>query len=487
MAKCIGSVDEWRPKRVEIENPDFDVENVRQGESLLRARLERTQPLLLDIASDYIKIRQSALTDDFKIDCSQVQDSLVDKLEKLQSEILSVIGCISKSQAIRSTKHRYYILFSYGTIEKIQQLLQVVGRLSEIDQKLYNEEHRKLLISDESITIHSLTLIWTAVIYIIDQFCQHANPIFNTEEEPEEYDFIGQLEFFTSHHQHSKILLMDLTITSWIKFNRLVKFDDLVEALPFLCPCHCKIYLKTLKAMTKDDQKPTNIIRELLSLILDHQSRPSMLTLSARRYGVVPLEPCYVGSDVNELAYFIIWHLYSLSRLVNKEQRSLITECKPILESCFDMAMKIFLPRESQQQLRCESSDFRLSPHQQERFKLMLLMLNSWCEKNQDHFSTLTKIFSFFLKHWDLFCGHYFDLADFTINGLTIFQLFTKLYTEAIPTYTSDGQAVADTKQKPTKDEEHLMTTWNEILSKVQIVKNPQQQQQPSASSSKSV
>lgn len=477
MAKCIGSVDEWKPKVIDIENPDFDVENVRQGEQILKARLARIHPLLLDIANDYIQIKQSALIDDFKVDCSQVQDALVVKLEKLQSEVLSVIKGISKSQVTRSTTHRYYILFSYATIEKIQQLLQIVGRLSEIDQKLFNEEQRKLLISDESIAIHSLTLIWTAVIKIIDEFRQQSNPVFNTEEDPQEYDFIDQLEFSTSHLQHCKILLMDLTITSWIKFNRLVKFDDLVENLPFLCRCHCRLYFKTLKQASVHNQKATNIIAELLPLILDHQSRPSMLTLSVRRAGIVPLEPCYVGSDSIELAYFIVWHLYSLSRLVNNEQRPLVGECKPILESSLDTAMKMFLPRVTQQQ------DFRLSPHQGERLKLVLLMLNSWCEKNPDHFSTLTRVMAFFLDHWDTLGNHYFNLPDFTINGLTIFQLLTKLYTEAIPTYTTDGQAavVVESNNELTNDQQDLMNIWKQILAKIE----PPTKNQPKPGSSK--
>lgn len=468
MAKCVGSVDQWKPKIVELEQPEFNVDNVRVGESLLNSRLEETFPLLLNIANDYIQIKQSALFDDFKLDCSQVQDALVTKLEKLQSDVSSVIHCISTSNLITSTKHRYFILFSYGIIERLQKLLQIVGRLSEIDQRLYNEEHRKLLISEESIAIHSLTSIWTAVIKIISDLCQSAHLVFNSDQQPQEYDFIGQLEFFTAHLQYTKILLMDMIITSWIKFNRLVKFDDLVNGLPFLCPCHCKVYFRTLQAASQN-VKDTNLLNDMLPLILDHQSKPSMMTHSARRTGIVPQEPCFVGTSSIELAYFIVWHLYSLSRFVSNEQRPLVSSCRDILESSFEIAMSLFLPTSNHQ---VTSDGFRLSPNQEERFKLMFLMLNSWCEKNSNNLSLLIRAFSFIDKHWDLFGDKYFDRVGFTIGGLTMFQLFTKLFNEAIPIYTTDGAAAKNNERTATKDEQELTDIWNRYLNRVQPVAN---------------
>ena len=476
MAKCVGSNIDWQPEIVELEDSDkFLVDNARLGESVLNSKLDTlANDLLLDIANDYVSIRQSALFDDFKLDCSLIQRALAQKLDKLNSELSSLIHCIINSKLSNATKHRYFILVTYGGIERFQRLLQIVGRLSEIDQKLYNEEHRKLLVSEESIAIHSLTSIWTAIISIVGNFCDAAEKLFNNEQNENEYDFIDELEFATTHLQYSKIYLMDMIITSWIKFNRLIKYEDLANGSPFLCQCHFKTYARTL-LVCSENGKNLSVLSEMLPLILDHKSKPSMMTHSARRTGVVPLDPCYVNSNQEDLAYFIVWHLYSVSlKLPPKSNlRPILFKCNPIMESCFKLAMRLFMPSPSQP---LSSECFRLSPHQSERFKLILSMLNGWCERTEGTIGLKIQMFKFMDDNWPIFGSNYFNNSDFAINDLTIFQLFTKLFNEALPMYATHGKPAASDEGLTPKERE-LSELWDSLLNRLNQPKATAQKQ----------
>ncbi|CAA3006402.1 Hypothetical predicted protein [Olea europaea subsp. europaea] len=467
MAKCIGSVNKWTPKCTVLKNPDFLVADVRQGDSLLKKRVESSEPLILDIANDYFRIKQSALADEdrYKLDCSQTRDSLTSKLEQLLEETTSVVSCISSSSSlIASTKHRYFIQYTYGVIEKLEQLMQIVGRLSEIDQTLFLEEQRQLLISDHSITLHSMVSIWTAAIEILKFFCRLAPQVFNSNpEEPDEYDFLDQLEFSSARVRFARALLMDFTITSWIKFNHLVKYEDLIKGLPFLCQCQMKTFFNTLLLATnaKADETPEDKLETFMydtyHSILDHQCRPSMMTMSARRFGIIPLEPCHAKANQSDLAYFLIWHIYSVSRYAKEDtMKHLIEPAHKILYKSFSIVRGSFIPSSSQVQ--------RLSPHQEERFKLLFYMLSHWIEKFRKDAKLLCQILEF-AKSVDgtVKEANYMDNKDFTINGLTLFHLFTKLFNDTIPDYgsTTNGD---NEKQAYGENELKLIQIWNGIL-----------------------
>jgi hypothetical protein len=375
MAKCIGSVNKWTPKEIQLDDTSFLLEDVRQGERLLKQRVETTAQLLLDIANHFVMIKSSALDGDFKIDCSQVQDGLVGRLERLLNEATSVVGCISNSKLISSTKHRYFIQFTYGLIERLEQLVQTVGRLGDVDQRIYMEEQRNLLVSDESIVLHTLTSIWTAIIALLESFCSSAQPVFNPNpDEPNEYDFLEQLEFSTARDSFCKALIMDLIITSWIKFNRLVRYDDLVKSHPFLCQCQMQTFLNVISSLTKDTESKDcyasddNLLVDMLQCILDYKCKPSMMTISLNRFAILPLEPCYAQSSQPELAYFVVWYLYSMARIARSiAVKRLVIKCQAIFDDSCKTAKVPF-----------ETNNGPLSPHQKERLQLLEYMIKSW-------------------------------------------------------------------------------------------------------------
>lgn len=378
MAKCIGSINKWTPKDVQLDDTSFLAENVRVGESLLKKRIEKMTGLLMDIANHFTMIKSSALSDEFKIDCGQVQDGLVNRLEMMLNEASSVVGRIASSSLISSTKHRYFIYFTYGLIEKLEQLVQTVGRLGDVDQKLYMEEQRNLLVSDESIALHSLTSIWTAIIELLDTFCRYAQPVFNPNpDQPDEYDFLDQLEFSTARDNFCNALLMDLTITSWIKFNRLVKYDDLIKGQPLLCQCQMQTFLSLLASNTKTDDCQNgygslaeNPLCDMLHCILDYTCKPSLMTMALNRFAIIPLEPCYALACKSDLAYFVVWHLYSMARVARDATiKRMIVLCRDVFDSSSKIAKEPF---------ETTGNNSALSPHQKERFQLLEYMIKSW-------------------------------------------------------------------------------------------------------------
>ena len=379
MAKCIGSVSKWTAKEFELKDTNFLVDNVRVGEGLLKERVERMAESLMDIANHYNMIRNSALYENFQMNCTQVQDGLLSRLETFLNEATSVIGCISRSTVISSTKHRYFIQFTYGLIEKLERLVQSIGRLGDADQRLYMGDFRSMLVSDESIALHSLVSIWTAIIELLDTICRSAQPVFNPNpDEPDEYDFLDQLEFSTARNNFSRALLMDLTITSWIKFNMLVKYDDLVTAQPLLCQCQMQVFLrlisflainlKPVEGQPETESPVLNPLRDMLMCILDYTSKPSLMSISVHRFAIIPLEPCYASARKQDLAYFVVWHLYSMARAVrNPAVKQMVAACRNIFDDSAKVARESF-----------ETSNGALSPHQKERLQLLEYMTKSW-------------------------------------------------------------------------------------------------------------
>lgn len=369
MAKCIGSISDWTPKISQPQTNDlnFLIEDTTKGEEYLRNKLEDVTTSILDIANYFLLIKQTIVSDGIKLNSTEVRDCLIASLRQLNLDTYQITNDICNSKLSSPTKHRYFILYSCGVIAKLQQLLQVVGRLSELDQRIYLEEQQNLFISDESIIIHSLTSIWTATITIMNNFREPSRAMFSEEGESEadEYNFVDQMEFSTSGYLYARIFVMDLLITSWIQFNRLVKFDDLVKGLPFLCPCHCKAFFTTIKSFGQEDQH--KVLAELLPLIIDYQSKPSFMTESIRQCNIVPFEPCYSLCDQQSLAYFVVWNIYAISRIVKQADKVMITNCKDILDSSSSIAMKQF-------EAITEQPGYKLSPHQEERHKLLTHM-----------------------------------------------------------------------------------------------------------------
>lgn len=463
MAKCVGFVYDipiFTPQ--EQCDTTFVPSDLRSGENAINKRLSELEELVLDIASDYTLIKQST-TDGDKWDYSQIQDAMTRKFSNLYVKSVDLIPKINSSDLLQDTKHRFFILLTCGIVNKLQHLLQIVGRLSELEQKLYLEEQRKPLISEESATIHSLTFVWCSAIQLMARLHELSYDMF--KDKSAEYDFIESLESSTAVFHYSEIFLMDLTIVSWIQFNRLMKYEDLINSSPFLCPCHFKVYIKILNVASKNLTN-SSIISTITPLIIDYRSKPSALTRSIRSYEMIPFEPFYSKYEQSDLAYFVIWHLYSLSRKVFDEIKPLLHECSGIMESSLKIAMSQFVPT-------TQTDEFRLSPHQEERFKLIFVMINHWSEKMNQSERIIRQIFLFFDTNWTLFGPSYYDNSNLRIEGLTIFQLFTKMINEIVPHYTTDGQAKLQDEKELSQDKKDLLQVWNRLLVKDKVNPKP--------------
>lgn len=462
MAKCVNSTIDIRiPDEQDDEDISFDVGDVKSGENLVDSRLKEISEICLSIAHDFSLIKLSTSGSSEKWDSLQIQRSLTIKLESLFAKTIGFIRKFTCSNLLPTTRQRFFIVFSSGVIHKLKGMLQIVGRLSELDQTyIYLEEQRKPLISEESATIHSLTCIWSGTLKLMAKLKELSCDAFKDQDD--DCDFADTLDVSTCPPLYAEIFLMDMTITSWIQFNRLVKYDDLINSLPFLCPCHAKVYFMILNLASKD-KTHLRILSEILPLILDYKSKPSVMTQSIRNFDIVPHEPCYSKSDRSDLAYFIVWHLYSLSRKASQNISPFLNDCNGILETCLKNALSQFV-------YPVEDPDFRLSPHKEERFKLILAMVSRWCEKNPRSERLINQLFVFFDTNWVAFEANYYDNPNFRVDGLTVFQLFTKMIQEISPFYTADGQAMPRNEKELTKDQKSLLGSWDRLLAK----NNPQ-------------
>lgn len=477
MAKCVASVTVWQSKYTELPG-DFEPlsnakDDVNAGEAILNQRLDKIGDLIFEIGNEYLLIRLSAANIEERWDCTKAQSTIITKLELMISETTSVIEEIcTLTDLMPASRQRYFIHFTCSTVHKLKQLLQIVGRLSDLDSNLYYEESLKPLVSEQSMAIHSLTSIWSATISLMANFDEPARQvIFKSQFESDEYNFLEELDFFTAGFEHARIFLMDLVISSWIKFNRLVKYDDLVKGYPFLCPCHTKHFLITLDIALKS-RPDLDILCELLQLVIDYQSRPSLMTQSIKRTDVVPMQPIYVETDHFTRSYFVSWHLYSLSKILTKEaHKNLLIQCFELLDDCHDTISTHYSVCDQQ------AANLRLSPHREERFKLVFHMLNHWCELLPTHsVKLMVRMFSLFDEHWQHLGNNYFDKSYFRVQGLTIFQLFTKLLNDynksklgQAEQEAADATSEANKNNRPqlSQDELKLNAVWDRLLSRI--------------------
>lgn len=364
MAKCIGFITDWKIKTTEpTSDHDFLIDDATKGEEFLGKKLEYVTSSVFNIAESYTLIEQTIESNGLKVNCTEVRDYLMSELKQLNLDTHQTTDNVSKSKLSLLTKQKYFILYSSGVIAQLQQLLQLVGRLSGLEQKIYLSEQQNLFISDESMVIHALASVWSASINIMYNLQTSGRILFEeADSDPDDYSFADQMEFSTSCNHYAKVFIMDLLITSWTQFNRLVKFDDLVKGMPFLCMCNCKLFFTTLRLFGEEERN--RLLSEMLPLIIDYQKQPSMMSESLRQHNIVPLEPCYISSDQQALAYFVVWNIYALSRIVKPVDRPMISNCKKILESSYSIAMKQF-------EAIIDQPGFQLSPHQEERHKLL--------------------------------------------------------------------------------------------------------------------
>lgn len=482
MAKCIASRTDWRVNKIQLDDISFITDTAKAGEKILNSRLTEIKYITRSICKDYFKIKNSTRHEDDRCDCYQTHDDLINKLDNLLTEVPSVIDHIIKSNLMTVSKHRYFLHFSHGVIEKVKQMLMIVGRLNDLDQEIYLKEQHKSLISNESIVIHSLVEIWSASIEIMRSFRASAEELFDKEFQSEDYNFIKESDFYTLSTKYSQIFLADLIITAWFQFNRLVKYNDFLKGLTFLCPCNGKTFSRILRIILDDGDN--EFLLKLLASIRENDKyscdSTMLQTETIREMNTIPMLPCYSRIDDKVLAYFRIWFIYSLLRILSKSTEEgdlkILAKCDTILLSAFDTVMQQYIPAPNS-----DKHTFRLSPNQEEKFKLMFAMLDRWCDTYKKSIALITKMFTYFDTNWTPLGDRYFDDTDHRIEGLTIFQLFTKLVYEAIPIrIDQDGHATKGCDQDGdrknlTSEEKKLDDIWTKLLDRIsQKSKNPQ-------------
>lgn len=422
MAKCVGWNIDWAsclaaaapvvdPITSEPCEP-YSKENTAEGERSLRTKLDQLADTISSIGVEYVLIRNSVRSDGSKINCNEVQDLLVTQLKQVYQQVVSVADSIATAATLEHrTKQRYFLYYTCEIVDKLQGLLIMVGRLSELDQPIFDEDHRKSLICEESTTIHALATIWAGAIKIMGSIQPSHRKMIEIrkqkelaeqaaaaqvqsnvgdaydDDEDEDTDYIKEMDFYTAHIRYAEVFMMDLVITSWLQFNRLVRYDDLLKGCPFLCQCQCKAFFRVM------DLVDAKLLDDLMHLVMDYQSKPSYETISVRQYGPLPIDPIYRLSDRRDLAYFVVWHFCGLLRFAKTDKHvEAITRCSDTFEKALREALQLF-PHDP---TSGQTLDF-LSPHQEERLKLLIVLVHRWCEKD-------TKRKEAIMKHIQLVC-----------------------------------------------------------------------------------
>lgn len=376
MAKCVGSDTHWKDQPTINHNAGYINNDISAAEKELNSQLKRVDRYASSISNGFLLLRTATLSDEIKLNCGQVQKALSENLRKLHHSVSTINNSIAESSLSHSRKLKYFLHFSCGVVARVQELLRVVGRIIELETIIFEEEYRRPLISEESATIHSLKMIWTVSIRIMYSFDKPRSTILNCKQlqtesgNDEDTDYIREMDFFNAYILYSEVLLMDLLSTSWIQFNRLVRYDDLERSNPFLCPCNCKAFLETLELVN------TDTLNDLLNLILDYQAKPALLTANIRRVAVVPFEPFQALCDERDLAYFVVWNLCALSRLTRTDKQiEAVAKCSDTFEKALIKAVDLF-PHDPSTGQTLKT----LSSHQEERLKLLIVLVTRWCE-----------------------------------------------------------------------------------------------------------
>lgn len=440
MAKCIGSDENWQPKHEDIDKNLSD--SLENNEIALIRHLDATfDPLLLDAANFYMKIRKSTCISELKFDFTELSLKLKQTLSSIYSKIHSIIALLQQKapcdNAIESAKiHRCFIVISssiignYGDPGKLQKLLQTVGRLCDIDQSVYHADQRKPLMCDESIMIHSLTMIWTAVISMMERFYGSARVILSTDGD-EENEYLIERLFQRTYLTTIKTFLMDLTITSWHKFQLLVKYEDLIKGLTMSCPCHRRMYYGYTRKLIETSKKEITFTSKLLASVSQFDRQISMKTTNLRLYDVLPIEAPFIHTNKTELSYFIVWHMYCLTKACKKPEDIQLLNGQGVgrlLMESVEESWKLFVNPS-----RDGATAVNLSPHQEERFKLLYHMLSVYCEQMMDKdretvCNLICKMYNYFIENWEKFGSHYIENSSMLISDeLTVYQLFSKL------------------------------------------------------------
>lgn len=461
MAKCLylhnGDI-ESRPFEGTFANLDFSFlqDNIRTGESLLNLELEKLSHLSNDIIIRYLAVQRSIHDDCLKLDCVQIQDSILAKLKELDSRLEKLLAEIINSKVPNYSKHRYFILLSTGLLDQVKRSIQTLGRLPDLDFSIFLEERRKPLISPESTAIHISTHYWSDVISILDRLRQQSKTVFS-----DEHDFICELDFNTASHNYCRVFLLDLTLMSYVLFDRLAKFEDLKRGFPFLCPCQLKTYYRTLRKLYSLADNNPSVLYENLATLLRIQDGLWPQTDSLRFQDVIPMEPCFRDSPIENLASFVFWHLYGLEKYSKEEDMILLAKCS---------RLKLIVLKKLLNQFDTGANtahEYFLSPFQEERLKLILLIVNWFCEKDNSALDLIVELLEFIDLRWSTIGVKYFEKDSYRVMSLNMFQLFTKIINEIDPIYTKEGQAQIENEETLSESQKKLRLIWEKILERM--------------------
>lgn len=551
MAKCINTVIEWDERKLsdfEDIKPKTDeilantCSDVFATERLLNRRLDHVLNSVMDIGNDLMTILNSCNSTEDRWDCCQVQMAMLTKLSSLFQLIKSYIDEICDLKVVSCHKHRYFNYLNAGIIVRLHHLVAIVGRFSDQNQSLFYEDFMNPMTSDQSIFLHSLGSIWSFIIHVMKLFELPAKSIVykvQFESQDDDYSFLEEMDFMCGARKHARIFLMDLICLSWLKFNHLVKLEDLIKTHPLPCLCSTNRYFATIKlAMdprmneatrnieysTCDLSSASNeeLLSKFLHLVLYPDSKPSLKTASLQDLDIIPLDPPFRCSDLYTRSYFILWHIYSLSVFMQKQEQKakLVTKykgqlvaCMPMVELCLMEVLNYFrcaiqggassqnsnssktTPSDGQDkndrvQTRDDVSndgtkqEFRqFSPHQEERFALIFYMIDQLTETMATESMPLVcQLLELFDENWSQLSSTYFQSSLFRVKAMTLFQLFTKIITEstkieqrrraksccATDDISLQQQATTSTIAPPSSNEIKLELIWDKVLARME-------------------
>lgn len=326
----------------------------------------------------------------------KLRESLINTLSDLSTnlqESMKELNVIIKNDSSHGI-HQTYLVLVHFFLEKIDNLLTSIGSITHLNSHIFEEDQHRVLQSNSSIILHCITAIWTFAIKSFNCiFLPFEDILLNRSDisgevvsSPNHGDNIetnlklalqnfGISDCFEQSKMMTHTLTMDLLVTSWFKYNRLMRGDDLLEGTPFLCACNDKLF-KHLMPMLNDTCQTTEIDnrrQQSLSIL------PSLLELFMR----IPLKDVktvdqnhlrlsnvmsfvqHFNSDSEESrAYFVVWHLYALQRVVRQDPQmretglAMIRECRHLFTYSYGIALKPY-------------ASSSISPHNSERMLVL--------------------------------------------------------------------------------------------------------------------
>lgn len=434
MAKCIGSIEKY-----------IDDDNLNENGVSVPDRKEigcdddLGHPMML-IRKDYNSIYRVSLQQDNhkQSNCKELQSRISTALDMFKNYVI-----VKSKELYQNADITVWIEFITKITDKIESLLIGVGRLSDIHENIVQQDQINQFMSNESICIHTNMTIWfrcieiSRILYKVasstdDNDTSIAESLARTKTSD------GQLCLGPQYTTHlMEIVLLDLISASWNSFLQLVRYTDFFNANTFSCQCSYKLFVKIYKIVVLEAQSDYLVGDQSLKVLLDQTLEPRMelhLRNELTHYNLLPPNLASIQKVQSSRAYYVMWFIFSLSRITSKDGniRPLLLQsvkrCDSLLKKSLIFYMRDFDRQNNSNKRfkRDEDGDGPpFSPHNEERFKLMLIMLINWLQNLSGDASISLPLIHFFHLNWNNLSSHYMDLEDCkqTLKNLNISEV----------------------------------------------------------------